>query len=304
MQNYNGQNRFQYLADILILTGLVIVCALIFGVIGMLLVMDYDQAAAKGFAEYIQSQDWLRDARAMKLYNVISTFGAWVFSAFLLLKIRRQKVFAFWGFRRPEIRRTWLLLPFLFLSAMMIAAFLVYFNATIEIPESISRTFNSDVNEQLMKQMLAMNDPGDLFINLFVIALIPAVFEEIFFRGTLQQMMIGFTGNTHAGIAVTGLLFALIHLNVYQLIPMIFLALVLGYLYYYTGSIIPGIILHFCNNTFAILAKYYENRLAAAKMIADDTYLPGLWELLLCVTMLGGIFYYFHLQRQNLITHE
>ena len=304
MQNYNGQNRFQYLADILILTGLVIVCALIFGVIGMLLVMDYDQAAAKGFSEYIQSQDWLRDARAMKLYNVISTFGAWVFSAFLLLKIRRQKVFAFWRFKRPEIRRTWLLLPFLFLSAMMIAAFLVYFNATIEIPESISRTFNSDVNEQLMRQMLVMNDPGDLFINLFVIALIPAVFEEIFFRGTLQQMMIGFTGNTHAGIAVTGLLFALIHLNVYQLIPMIFLALVLGYLYYYTGSIIPGIILHFCNNTFAILAKYYENRLTAAKMIADDTYLPGLWELLLCVTMLGGIFYYFHLQRQNRITHE
>jgi uncharacterized protein len=304
LQNYTRENRFQYFADILVLAGLVIVCAIVFGVLGIFVVAAISKVEVVQILEYLKEKTWFENINNLKLYNVFSTFGAWVVSGFLLFRIRSYKTREFWNFSRPKMPRIWLLLPFLFISAVVIAAFLLYVNQAIDIPESISKAFGSDASSELLQKMLVMNNTTELLINLLIIALIPALFEEMFFRGTLQPLMIGFTKNVHVGIGLGGLIFAAIHLNIHQIIPMFFLALVLGYLFHYTGSLLPGIIVHFCNNAFAVLVTYYSDKSDLAKMIANDSYVPGLWELLLGLVVLTGIFYYFQQQAKQTIPYE
>ncbi len=304
MQNYARPNRFQYFADILILIGLVIVCALAFGLLGKMVSADIFNMNFQGFLNFMADNSWFEKVENLKLYNVFSTFGAWVVSGFLLFRIRKYRTSDFWRFRQPEIPRTWLLLPFLFLSAIFVASFLLYLNQNINIPPGLREGLGSDASEKLLAKMLEMNTIGELMMNLLVIALVPALFEEIFFRGTLQPLMIGFTGNAHAGILFSSLLFAAIHLNIMQIIPMFFLAVVLGYLFHYTKSLLPGIIMHFCNNALAVLANYYSDSSTIAKKVADDTYVPGVWEVLLFTVILGGIFYYFHKQSKLELINE
>jgi membrane protease YdiL (CAAX protease family) len=256
------------------------------------------------FREFLADNSWFDDVNNLKLYNVFSTFGAWVASGFLLFKIRNYRASEFWHFGAPSLPRTWLLLPFLFISAIFVASFLLYFNQSIQIPQGLKEALGSDSTEKLLSKMLEMHNMADLLFNLFIIALVPAIFEEIFFRGTLQPLLTGLTGNAHAGILLSSFFFAAIHLNILQIIPMFFLALVLGYLYHYTKSLWPCIAIHFCNNGLAVLANYYSHSSSLAKKVADDTYVPGLAETLLFAVILASIFFYFHRQNKTLITHE
>jgi membrane protease YdiL (CAAX protease family) len=304
LQNYDRTNRFQYLADILILSGLVIVCALVFGLLGKIVSVNVFKMNFQEFWKFLADASWFENTEHLKLYNVFSTFGAWVFSGFLLFRIRGYRRSEFWSFDQPVIPRTWIILPVLFISAIFIASFLLYLNQSIQIPQHLKESLGSDNSEKLLSRMLEMHSVGELMLNIFIIALVPAIFEEIFFRGTLQPLLIGLTGNKHIGIIFCSFLFAAIHLNIMQIIPMFFLAIVLGYLYQFTQSLLPGIVLHFCNNTLAILANYYSHSSSLAKKVADDTYVPGMAEVLLFTFILAAIFYYFYKQSKQSIINE
>jgi membrane protease YdiL (CAAX protease family) len=138
--------------------------------------------------------------------------------------------------------------------------------------------------------MLQMNNNLDLFINIICIALFPALFEEIFFRGTLQPLFSGFFQNHHVGIWLCSLTFALVHLNIDQVIPMMFLALVLGYLFYYTKSIYTNILIHFLNNSLAIFAYFYQHNSEIAKQVVEDKFTPNMLSFVLCSGIIITIF--------------
>ena len=290
MQNYAEQNRIQYFADILILTGLVVLCALVFGILGALLASFIFHIDYNLLLNQLSGTSETSNIGFLKFYNVFSTTGAWVVSGFLLSKIRSFNVNSLWHFRVPPVRFIWFLLPVLFISATFISAYLLDINQRLPIPESIRSAFDSFNTGGLLERMLVMNSYSDLFVNLIVIALFPAVFEEIFFRGTLQPLVNGLFNNHHLGIWFCSLVFALIHLNITQLLPMTFLALVLGYLFHYSGSIYPGILLHFTNNAMAVLAYYFQDRSEMAKKIVDDTFKPEIWHFVVFSIVLVTVF--------------
>jgi membrane protease YdiL (CAAX protease family) len=304
LQNYARPNKFQYFGDILILIGLALICGLAFGLLGKMFSENIFKMSFKEFAKFMRDNSWMDNTNNMKLFNVVSTFGACVVSGFLLLRMRKYPISGYWRFQRPVVERTWLLLPFLFISCIFVASALLQFNYSIDIPQSLKNSLGADTTQRLMDRMLVMYNTNDLLLNLFVIAFIPALFEEIFFRGTLQPLLIGFTGSAHAGIIICALIFAAIHQNIMQIIPMFFLALVLGYLIHYTKSLIPGIIIHFCNNALAVLAHYYSKTSDVAKKVAEDTYVPGIWEILLFSVILAGIFFYFHKKAKTITADE
>jgi membrane protease YdiL (CAAX protease family) len=71
---------------------------------------------------------------------------------------------------------------------------------------------------------------------------------------------------------------------------MTFLALVLGYLFHYSGSIYPGILLHFTNNAMAVLAYYFQDRSEMAKKIVDDAFKPEIWHFVVFSIVLVTVF--------------
>lgn len=98
----------------------------------------------------------------------------------------------------------------------------------------------------------------EFIITIITYALLPAVCEEILFRGvifnSLRQKM-----NVTWSIILSAFIFALIHFSIFQTIHQFVMGLVLAVLCYYTGSIFYGMIYHFVNNFIIILISYITN---------------------------------------------
>jgi sodium transport system permease protein len=144
------------------------------------------------------------------------------------------------------------------------------------------------VPKSLLEDLRRLIAPTDgsrgLVSTLFLMALTPALCEEAFFRGPLLR---GFRQRLPgpSTAVITGLLFGLFHLEVYRLLPTSLLGVLLSFLALASGSILPSMLAHFCNNACLVLLAHsgWEARLQA---------LEGVSSLLLivpalCLTLLG-----------------
>ena len=132
---------------------------------------------------------------------------------------------------------------------------LLEWNMHIQFPEWFLRF---DVNsEAIVRAFLKMPTILDLLYTLLVIAVVPAIGEELLFRGYLQQKIGDWLKNPHFSILLTGFLFSLIHLEPYGIIPRFVLGVLLGYLYYWSGNLWLPILAHFVNNAQAIIFSYH-----------------------------------------------
>jgi membrane protease YdiL (CAAX protease family) len=114
--------------------------------------------------------------------------------------------------------------------------------------------------EILTKSLLVMKSYENLFINLLIIAVIPAIGEELIFRGCIQRIISRGTNNYHIGIWGAALLFSAIHLQFYGFLPRLLLGALFGYIYVYTRSIIAPILAHFYNNGVAVISAFILQR--------------------------------------------
>ena len=110
------------------------------------------------------------------------------------------------------------------------------------------------------ERMLNADSIGELLLNLLVIALIPAVGEELTFRGVLQQALTHKMKSPHVAIILSAAIFSFIHFQFYGFLPRMFLGIVLGYMFYITGSLWMSIAMHFVNNGTAVVLYYLNNK--------------------------------------------
>lgn len=158
------------------------------------------------------------------------------------------------------------ILTILFILAMQApVAITAYYNEQIAFPESMAKIEQlmrsiADMNKSIMSTLLANDSIGGILLNLFVIAVMAAVVEELFFRGCLQQIMTKITKNAHVGIWITAVIFSAIHFDIYGFVPRILLGAGLGYLFLWTGNIWYPILAHFLNNAAVVLLQqlYYK----------------------------------------------
>ena len=100
------------------------------------------------------------------------------------------------------------------------------------------------------------NSIEELLLNMLIIALIPAIAEELFFRGFLQQFLGKLTSNYHVSVWITAIVFGVIHFNIVNLLPLVFLGAILGYIYHFSQNIWISILAHFINNASLLWFVY------------------------------------------------
>ena len=110
------------------------------------------------------------------------------------------------------------------------------------------------------EKMLNVDTFGGLLLNLLVIALIPAVGEELTFRGVLQQGLVRRMKSPHLAIILSAAIFSFIHFQFYGFLPRMFLGILLGYMFYITKSLWTSITMHFVNNGTAVVLYYLNNK--------------------------------------------
>ena len=101
---------------------------------------------------------------------------------------------------------------------------------------------------------------GSLILNLFVVAFMAALSEELFFRGVLQKVLLECIRNKHVAIWIGAICFSAFHMQFFGFFPRMLMGAYLGYLFLWSGSLWPGIVAHFVNNGMAVLLIWLINR--------------------------------------------
>ena len=175
---------------------------------------------------------------------------------------------------------------------------LSYLNEQIGLPEfmkGIEQYFKDleALAATLTEQMLKMNSTGDLLVNLFVMAVVPAFCEELYFRGTLQNIF-SENRNKHAAIWIVAIIFSLIHFQMYGFIPRMILGALLGYLLVWSGSLWVPVIAHFTNNALAVLVSGFgqgnEQVKALEEIGKSETYLYGIISIIISALIIREIY--------------
>lgn len=145
------------------------------------------------------------------------------------------------------------------------------------------KSFFDMMNELVEKtygNLLRADNAFEMIFVFVVIAVVPALSEEVMFRGYVQKSF-ELKMNPLIAALITAIAFGLYHFNPYGLLPLIALGFFFGYAAYKSGSILVPIVLHFLNNFFAVALFYF---------VGDDELLKSNIEP---VENLGGYFLMF-----------
>lgn len=159
--------------------------------------------------------------------------------------------------------------------------------------------------KELTELFLATSTPGGLVLNLFMIAVLPAIGEELLFRGVMLRLFREWTKNPHIAVLVSAFLFSALHLQFYGFLPRFLLGIVLGYLFVWTRSIWVPVLVHFINNGIAVVGAWYFARGKIDQDIESigevDQPVIIIFSLIMVVVMMLLIKMYEHKKRGNTI---
>jgi len=116
-----------------------------------------------------------------------------------------------------------------------------------------------DLAAKLTEKFLDVHSMGGFAVNMLMIAVIPAIGEEMLFRGLFQRLFGEWFKNIHIAILLAAFLFSAVHLQFYGLLPRMMLGIMFGYLYFWTGTLWAPVFAHFLNNGAAVLVSYLSN---------------------------------------------
>lgn len=198
-------------------------------------------------------------APALRLLQTLSGLGMLVVPPLVWLKLKGDESIV------PELpwRQPLLISIALMPVALPLVNRLATLNGAMELPWPALQAW-LETREQSASQFtdlfLKMDHAGILALNLVMIALLPAVGEELIFRRIMQPIILNRTGSAHVAVWVTAAVFSAIHFQFFGFVPRMVLGAGLGYLYLYSGNIVYPMAAHFMNNGMAVVMAYFEQR--------------------------------------------
>ena len=193
---------------------------------------------------------------------IVQFFAIFLIPALVFAYLSDPKPLAYAGLKAPQKN------SFLWIAivTMIVAYFTVEFLALVN--ESIVHILPGRTQQWILKgesaangtleNILDMKNTKDLLLNIFLVGALPAIGEEIFFRGILQRIFIQIFKKAWPGIIFTGFLFSAFHMQFMGFLPRMALGIVLGCLYWFSGSLFTSMLGHFIFNSINILLIYFK----------------------------------------------
>jgi membrane protease YdiL (CAAX protease family) len=137
------------------------------------------------------------------------------------------------------------------------------------------------------------DSPLQLIIAMIVIAVLPAIGEEVVFRGMIQNELFRGTRNVHLSIWISAILFSAMHFQFFGFVPRVLLGALFGYLYYWSGSLMMAIVAHFVNNGISVMAMYFYQK-GAFEFDLESTQAAPANVVIFSALVTGGLLFYFY----------
>jgi membrane protease YdiL (CAAX protease family) len=246
--------------QLLILCGYALAGLMMFSMIGLIIlygmygtaVLTDPIALASGHPKYLNG---------LKIFQILSTIGLFLVPPLLLAFTEKKKLKDFYEFKgiQPSL---FALLILIMVMSMPFMEWTALWNQKMHFPEFLKplEAWMKAKEAEAMRMtivLLTVNSIWDFLINLFMIALLPAVAEELMFRGGVQRSFNRMFGNPHVAIWLSAFIFSAIHMQFYGFLPRILLGAAFGYIYLWSGNLWYAMLAHFLNNAFAVCMAWY-----------------------------------------------
>ena len=171
-----------------------------------------------------------------------------------------------------------------------IATTVLFIPVTSYIGEFLMRELHfPDFLAQIDEQIFTSYTPKEFIWLIAVVCITPAICEETLFRGYLQRTLERTLGLR--SLFVAGIIFGLFHMQPINLISLSLLGMLIGFFYYRSGSILPGMVAHFTNNLLAILSLYkMPNGKPVVAVLSNETPFLGFVACILLSTIAVIVF--------------
>lgn len=158
------------------------------------------------------------------------------------------------------------------LALLPIVGVLNEWNQGISFPDALAPLEQwmreaEDAAAELQERFLSGTSYLDLIINIVIMAITPAICEELLFRGVLQNQLEKWFKNAHIAVWVSAIIFSAIHFQFYGFLPRMVLGAALGYLLVYGKSLWLPIVAHCVNNSLAVITAWGANKLEIMKEV-------------------------------------
>lgn len=196
----------------------------------------------------------------LKYFQIISQLGLFILPAFFftLLVTRERKSYLFLQHTAP--------LPSILGAALMLLALplingLSALNQQLELPASMAgieewMRLSEDSALRLEEAFIVNPSVVSLLVNILMMALLPALGEELLFRGIGFRLLRDITKSSHAAIWISAAVFSFIHFQFYGFLPRLMMGVLFGYLLLWSGSLWVPMIAHFVNNVAVVFVGW------------------------------------------------
>jgi hypothetical protein len=250
--------------------------------------------------ELFRTGNYADHINLISLYQITYSAGLFLFPALMAGLLFHGKILEYLSARKTPVLLTLLLTIFVVLGAVPLINFLAEFNMNLSLPERLSgleqRIRDTEaMAEELMNLFLSDTSVSRFLINLFMIAVVPAIGEEFFFRGLLQRIFTEWFRNHHLGVIITAIMFSFMHFQFLGFIPRILLGILFGYLLVWTGTIWVPVLAHLINNAIAVTFYFLFNRGLVSEELNTigsdgDSIVYTLSSCIFLILMMGSIY--------------
>ena len=205
-----------------------------------------------------------QDLNSLRFMQISSQLFTFVFPPIAYAFLVKEKPVNALGLKNVKI--LWFLIGTAMIFAIMpLNSIIAEWNAGLKLPESLSalEQMIKDMQESasaMIEKFVSVDTIGGLMLNLFMIAGLAALGEELLFRSIIQTSLIKICKNAHVGILIASAIFSFIHLEFYGFVPRLILGMLLGYMFYFSGSIWVPMLMHFLNNGTVVLIYFLNNK--------------------------------------------
>lgn len=251
---------------LLLLLGLIILFTIFTAFGGLLIGKYYLDTDLTGLASLLSNPEGDKIIGFTKFYQFINQIGIFILPVLLYSYLVSSSSLEYLKIDKKPLTISILIAIVIVFTVLPFLNYIALINMEMKFPASLAGIENWMIEKEeqakvLMEAFLKTDSIYGLLVNIFIIGIVPAIGEELLFRGVILRLFKEIFRNIHLAVFVSALIFSMFHLQFFGFLPRLFLGMVLGYLFVYTRNLWVPIAYHFVNNVASVIVYYlYENK--------------------------------------------
>lgn len=293
-------------AQLLFSAFVLIICGLVITALGMGLGQLLYGVHLSEIEHMMQDLSKPENIAVLKFFQTTQSIGVFIIPPFIIAWMLHDHPLEFLKINKgPALQSALVVIAIIFFSNPLIN-WMNELNSKLSLPEWLNSVQiwmqnSEDQATKITEAFLATTFLSDLVKNIIMIGILPAIGEELLFRGVVQQLFKKMYGNAHLAIWISAALFSALHLQFFGFLPRMLLGAMFGYMLEWSGTLWLPIIAHFVNNTTAVIAYFLTHKgLISNELDKTGTWADGSFYLVIVSLIFLGVFFRVLYQRANI----